>query len=195
LDASGARSHGASTNQRKCRMTLSIGKGDPNITKGGPATLESKEVMRWNATRHGIRSPIPVVPGVDKKEDWEEHRAGVLESLSPFGQLELVLAERVAAKLLPLAPWQGCQPPTRESRLLTDRGPRRPRGEVHPRLLSLRDKMLPVRPTPPTPAQTRGRAMRRFSYLARLRWRLPAQCTSRPQKASVLWALEEGRRS
>jgi hypothetical protein len=36
--------------------------------------------------------------------------------------------------------------------------------------------------------------MRRFSCLARLRWQLPAPCTSRPKKASVLWALEGGRR-
>jgi hypothetical protein len=33
---------------------------------------------------------------VEKTEDWEEHRVGVLESLSPEGHLELVLAERVA---------------------------------------------------------------------------------------------------
>jgi hypothetical protein len=53
-------------------------------------------VARWNATRHGIRSPAPVVPGVEKGEDWEEHRDGVLDSLSPEGHLEMVLAERVA---------------------------------------------------------------------------------------------------
>jgi hypothetical protein len=63
---------------------------------GGPKTEEGKEVVRWNSTRHGIRSPAPVVPGVEKKEDWEEHRGGVLESLQPEGHLELVLAERVA---------------------------------------------------------------------------------------------------
>src|SRR3954469_18544015 len=67
--------------------------GDPG---GGPKTEGGKEVARWNATRHGIRSPAPVVPGVEKQEDWEEHRDGVLESLSPEGHLELVLAERVA---------------------------------------------------------------------------------------------------
>ena len=62
----------------------------------GPKTQAGKEVARWNATQHGIRSPAPVVPGLEKAEDWEEHRNGVLESLSPEGHLELVLAERVA---------------------------------------------------------------------------------------------------
>jgi hypothetical protein len=33
---------------------------------------------------------------VEKAEDWDEHRKGVLESLSPEGYLETVLAERVA---------------------------------------------------------------------------------------------------
>src|SRR5918994_3812410 len=66
-----------------------------NLT-GGPKTEAGKEVARWNATRHGIRSPAPVIPGLEKAEDWEEHRDGVLESLSPEGRLELVLAERVA---------------------------------------------------------------------------------------------------
>jgi hypothetical protein len=63
---------------------------------GGPATQEGKEVVRWNATHHGIRSPAPVIPGVEKEEDWMEHRKGVLESLQPEGHLETVLAERVA---------------------------------------------------------------------------------------------------
>jgi hypothetical protein len=77
-------------------MSLSIDKGDLSITRGGPVTHEGKEVVRWNATRHGIRSPAPVVPGAEKAEDWEEHREGVLESLLPEGHLEEVLAERVA---------------------------------------------------------------------------------------------------
>jgi hypothetical protein len=66
------------------------------MTKGGPATQKGKEMVRWNATRHGIRSPAPVVPGVEKTEDWEEHRDGILESLAPEGHLEMVLAESVA---------------------------------------------------------------------------------------------------
>jgi hypothetical protein len=77
-------------------MSSSSGTGSLSLAKGGPATQEGKEVVKWNATRHGIRSPAPVVPGVEKKEDWEEHRDGMLESLQPEGHLELVLAERVA---------------------------------------------------------------------------------------------------
>ena len=35
------------------------------LAKGGPVTQEGKEMVRWNTTRHGIRSPAPVVPGVE----------------------------------------------------------------------------------------------------------------------------------
>ena len=64
------------------------------MNKGGPATENGKEIVRWNATQHGIRSPAPVVPGIEKAEDWEAHGEGVLESLKPEGHLETVLAER-----------------------------------------------------------------------------------------------------
>ena len=66
------------------------------VKGGGPVSKEGKEVVRWNAARHGIRSPAPVVPGIEKAEDWEAHGEGVLESLKPEGHLETVLAERVA---------------------------------------------------------------------------------------------------
>jgi hypothetical protein len=77
-------------------MSSSSGTDSLSLARGGPSTQEGKEVARWNATRHGIRSPAPVVPGVEKTEEWEEHRDGILESLQPEGHLELVLAERVA---------------------------------------------------------------------------------------------------
>jgi hypothetical protein len=63
---------------------------------GGPNTQEGKEVVRWNATRHGISSPAPVIPGLESTEDWQEHRYGILDNLSPVGHLEVTLAERVA---------------------------------------------------------------------------------------------------
>jgi hypothetical protein len=61
-----------------------------------PKTKEGKAVVRWNATRHGINSPAPVVPGLERSEEWQAHGEGVLESLQPVGHLETVLAERVA---------------------------------------------------------------------------------------------------
>ena len=66
------------------------------MKRGGPATEKGKEVVRWNATRHGISSPAPVVPGLEKREDWQDHRDGILDNLSPEGHLEFTLAERVA---------------------------------------------------------------------------------------------------
>jgi hypothetical protein len=63
---------------------------------GGPATQNGKAVVCWNATRHGISSPKPVVPGLEKREDWDSHRDGIVENLSPVGHLEVTLAERVA---------------------------------------------------------------------------------------------------
>ena len=44
---------------------------------GGPKTEEGKAITRWDAARHGIRSPAPVVAGIEAQEDWEEHGAGV----------------------------------------------------------------------------------------------------------------------
>ena len=66
------------------------------ITKGGPTTEEGKEVVRWNAARHGIRSLAPVVPAIEMAEDWEAHCEGLLEGLEPEGYLGTVLVERVA---------------------------------------------------------------------------------------------------
>ena len=77
-------------------MSSSSGTDGLSLAKGGPVTQEGKQVVKWNAVQHGVRSPAPVVPGIEKSEDWEEHRDGMLQSLSPEGHLELVLAERVA---------------------------------------------------------------------------------------------------
>ncbi len=63
---------------------------------GGPATQAGKEVASRNATRHGITSTAPVVAGMESREDWEDHRSGIMESISPAGHLEHTLAERVA---------------------------------------------------------------------------------------------------
>jgi hypothetical protein len=76
--------------------TMRDAQNDQSSTAGGPNTQEGKEVVRWNATRHGISSPKPVVPGLEKQEDRESHRDGIMEYLSPVGHLEVTLAERVS---------------------------------------------------------------------------------------------------
>jgi hypothetical protein len=78
---------------RDAQIDQSSAAGGPG---GGPNTQEGKEVVRWNATRHGISSPKPVVPGLENTEDWESHLEGIMENLSPVGHLEVTLAERVA---------------------------------------------------------------------------------------------------
>ena len=78
---------------RETQLEQSSKAGGPG---GGPNTEEGKEIVRWNATRHGISSPEPVVPGLENSEDWESHREGILGNLSPVGHLEVNLAERVA---------------------------------------------------------------------------------------------------
>jgi hypothetical protein len=40
--------------------------------------------------------PSPSGPGLEEPQDWQEHREGILKSLSPVGHLEFTLAERVA---------------------------------------------------------------------------------------------------
>lgn len=69
-------------------MTLSTVEGGSNMPEGGPATQEGKDVVKWNATRHGISSPKPVVPGLEKQEDWETHLEEIMENLSPIGHLK-----------------------------------------------------------------------------------------------------------
>src|ERR671912_143893 len=65
-------------------------------TKRGPKTPEGRLAVRLNASTHGILSPEPIVTAYEKPEDWEAHRAAIVDSLSPEGGLEHLLAERVA---------------------------------------------------------------------------------------------------
>ncbi len=65
----------------------------------GPRSPAGKAVVRLNNFRHGLRCTLPVVPDVEHAADWEEHLAGVLDSLGPAGALEEALAGRVALML------------------------------------------------------------------------------------------------
>jgi hypothetical protein len=64
--------------------------------KRGPKTPEGRLAVRLNASTHGILSPQPIVNAYEKPQDWEGHRAAIVDSLAPEGGMEQVLAERVA---------------------------------------------------------------------------------------------------
>src|SRR5512147_740955 len=64
----------------------------------GPKTGEGIEAARFNALRHGLRSLQTVVPG-EAPDEWEAHRAAIVEDVKPEGAVELALAEQIAAKL------------------------------------------------------------------------------------------------
>jgi hypothetical protein len=64
----------------------------------GYNSVEGKVIVSRNATKHGLFSAVPVIPGVCP-EEWQAHRSGVVESLAPVGLLEVDLSERVALLL------------------------------------------------------------------------------------------------
>lgn len=63
---------------------------------GGPKTAEGKAVVRLNPVKHGVLSQTPVLPLVEREEDWERLRSGMFEALEPVGMLEGALADRIA---------------------------------------------------------------------------------------------------
>jgi hypothetical protein len=69
-----------------------------NRRQTGPKTAAGKARSSRNALRHGLRSPLPVLPG-EQADDWELHRKAVVASLAPAGALEAELAQRVALLL------------------------------------------------------------------------------------------------
>ena len=69
------------------------------MPKRGPNTQAGKAVVRLNAVRHGIRSEIAVIDGIEDPKEWEWHRQGIIDSLKPEGVLEFVLADQIAFTL------------------------------------------------------------------------------------------------
>jgi hypothetical protein len=62
-------------------------------------SLDGRAVARFNAATHGLTAETPVIPGVERQEDWDAFRAALVERLAPVGALELELAERIASLL------------------------------------------------------------------------------------------------
>jgi hypothetical protein len=155
------------------------------LPTGGPKTEVGKEVVRWNATRHGISSPAPVVPSLEKTEDWEKHEEGVLESLQPEGHLETVLAERVA-----LLSWRLHRVTRYETGAITT-AQEKIEDDIHERdrfLSSLRQKGFES--THPVDIRFEAKyykqvhnALRRFPSLE------PSKTLKGPDASSVVWSV------
>jgi hypothetical protein len=65
----------------------------------GPITPEGKAAVSLNAIQHGVTANTVVIPFLEEEENWKTHWQGMIESLSPSGHLETVLAERIAMLL------------------------------------------------------------------------------------------------
>ena len=68
------------------------------MTQRGPKTPGGRAAVRHNALSHGLRSQSPIIPG-ESQEEWEQHLAGVIESLQPVGHLEEQFATLIALGL------------------------------------------------------------------------------------------------
>ena len=51
----------------------------------GPKTVAGKDRVARNAVTHGILAQSPVLEGVESREAWEAHLAGIEDSLTPIG--------------------------------------------------------------------------------------------------------------
>jgi hypothetical protein len=67
------------------------------VARRGPKTPEGKLAVKFNASTHGILSLQPIVTAYERAQDWEAHRQGIIDSLSPEGGMEQLLAERIAS--------------------------------------------------------------------------------------------------
>jgi len=64
----------------------------------GPRTEEGRNVVRFNAVKHGMCAEATVLPGEDA-EAFERLRADVVAQLRPDGEMQAQMAERAAREL------------------------------------------------------------------------------------------------
>lgn len=82
------------------RRSAAAARRSSSPASSGPTTREGRRARRaLNHLSHGLRSLSPVIPGVESEDDWLAHLEGTVRSLNPVGQMETLLAERVAFKL------------------------------------------------------------------------------------------------
>ena len=98
-----ARTQGTMNAEEKTKTNVTLRKVKANrqnaLRSTGPRTPEGKNVVRWNALKHGLLARAVVVPAGPRQEDAAEFRF-LLEQLRhdrrPQGALEEILVEKIA---------------------------------------------------------------------------------------------------
>jgi hypothetical protein len=74
-----------------------LGEGAPAKKRGGgPKTAAGKAVVARNPIKHGVLAQTPVLPLVEREEDWVKLRQGVFDFFELEGPLLESLGDRVA---------------------------------------------------------------------------------------------------
>ena len=83
----------------------SIRQGERKSRKGigGPKTAAGKARVRRNPIKHGVLAQTPVIPLVEREEDWERLRQGVFVRFEVEGAMEEAMADRIAGLIWRLA--------------------------------------------------------------------------------------------
>lgn len=65
----------------------------------GPKTKAGRRATDLSKIKHGARSKMLVIPGIEGVKEWMAFEAAIRESLSPVGALEEEIAARIASDL------------------------------------------------------------------------------------------------
>lgn len=64
--------------------------------KRGPKTEAGRAAVRLNPVKHAVLSQTPVIPLVEREEDWRRLRTGIFEYFAAEGMMEEALADQIA---------------------------------------------------------------------------------------------------
>ena len=70
-----------------------------NALKGGVKTKQGKDIVKFNALKHGLLSKATVITTGDGTESIEEYELllnGLIEHFKPLGTMEEMLVEKIA---------------------------------------------------------------------------------------------------
>lgn len=77
-------------------MVVEEKRGGTAGRSGGPVTKRGKARVRLNPIKHGVLSQTPVIPLVERQEDWDRLRAGLYDAWTPEGAMQEAMVERIA---------------------------------------------------------------------------------------------------